>query len=145
MFPIGFPTVMAFLGSILGARRGDFNFFVIAALVALLFVPGASHAALPPQSCEAVLFWLQNESAATVPVAASRAHSLLSISHQKVETAPQISAETQFSAATSHCGQFSAFPHHEVTTQPQIAPATLTLERHIAARLSGVRTNRRLI
>ncbi|MBW3637844.1 MAG: hypothetical protein KY445_15475 [Armatimonadetes bacterium] len=135
---------MAFLGSILRARRGDFNLFLIAALVALLVVPGASQAALPPQSCEAVLFWLQSETA-SVPAPVSRSSSLLSISHQKTETAPQILAETQFSAATFHCGQWSALPAHSVKTEAQIAPATLTLERHVAARLSGVRTNRRLI
>jgi hypothetical protein len=100
---------MALFGSILRSARGDFNFFLIAALVALLLVPGASQAAIPSQSCEAVLFWLQSESAATVPTSASRAGSLLSISHQKAETAPQIRAETHFSAATSHCGQWSAF------------------------------------
>jgi hypothetical protein len=134
---------MALFGSILRARRGHFNFFVIAALVALMFVPGASHAAIPPQSCEAVLFWLHSESAATIPTPVSRPHSLLSISHQNAESAPQTLAETQFSVATSHCGQFSAFP--TVTSHDQIAPATLSLERHVAARLSGVRTNRRLI
>ena len=135
---------MAFLGSILRARRGDFNLFLIAALVALLLVPGASHAAIPPQGCEAVLFWLQSESAATIPTAVSRPSSLLSISHQSAEVAPQIPAETHFSAATHHCGQRLAFLSPEVTTQPQIAPATPVLERHIAAHLSGVRTNRRL-
>ncbi|HEX9995936.1 MAG TPA: hypothetical protein VGB45_02240 [Abditibacterium sp.] len=136
---------MAFFGSILGAKRGDFNLFLIAALVALLVIPGASHAAMPPQSYEAVLFWLQSETAAPVQAPTSSASRLLSISHQKAENPPQFFAETQFSAATAHCGLFRAqvFPPEHI--EAHITPATPVFERHAMARLSGVRTNRRLI
>jgi hypothetical protein len=136
---------MAFLGSILRARRGDFNLFLIAALVALLVIPGASHAVLPPQGCEAVLFWLQNETATVAAAPISKASSLLSISHQNAEEQYQTSVEEQFSVATFHCGQFSTIPLSRLTTEPQIAPRALPLERHVVAHLSGVRTNRRLI
>jgi hypothetical protein len=136
---------MAFFGSMLRARRGDFNLFLIAALVALLVMPGASHAVLPPQSCEAVLYWLHSESTAAVPATVSSATSLLSISNQKAQAPHAIHVEVQLSAATFHCGQFSALPFSLPSSEPHAAPRTLTLERHIAARLSGVRTNRRLI
>jgi hypothetical protein len=135
---------MAFLGTILRARRGEFNLFLIAALVALLVMPGASHAVLPPQGCEAVLFWLQNETATVAAAPISKASALLSISHQNAEKQYQSSVENQLSAATFHCGQFSTIPTSRLESQPQ-APQTLTLERHAVAHLSGVRTNRRLI
>ena len=134
---------MAFLGSILRARRGDFNLFLIAALVALLVVPGATHATLPPQGCEAVLFWLQSETAATVEVPVVRATSLVAISHQQAETPAPLQTEL-LSVASAHCGQFQATVSSP-SIEPQLVPATPTLERHAVARLSGVRTNRRLI
>jgi hypothetical protein len=136
---------MAFLGSILRVRRGDFNVFLIAALVALLVMPGASHVVLPAQGCEAVLFWLQSESSVVASTPVSKATSLLSISHQRVEEAHQASVDNQLSAATFHCGQFSTLSSLSLKSEPQPAPHTLTLERHVVAHLSGVRTNRRLI
>ncbi len=136
---------MAFLGSILRSRRGDFNLFLIAALVALLVVPGASHAAIAPQSAEAVLLWLQSESSATSNAAPlAKSSELLSISHRIAETSPQKSAEIQLSAATFHCGQHLASPAPENTLRPEIPTIAPTLERHAVAHLSGVRTNRRL-
>ncbi len=136
---------MAFLGSILRSRRGDFNLFLIAALVALLVVPGASHAAIAPQNAEAVLLWLQSESAAA-PCAAplAKKSELLSISHRNAAKTPQKSAEIQVSSATFHCGQHLAFPAPENTTRQVIPTTAPILERHVVARLSGVRTNRRL-
>ena len=135
---------MAFFGSILSAKRGDFNFFLIAALVALLVVPGVSHAAMPPQSYEAVLYWLHSETVAPAQIPSSSGAQLLSISHQKAETESQILAQTQFSAATAHCGLFRAkSPQKRI--KAHITPATPAFERHAMARLSGVRTNRRLI
>ncbi len=141
---------MAFFGLILRSRRGDFNLFLIAALVALLVLPGASHAAIAPQSAEAVLLWLQSEVAsgeiAAPPLTAlGSSGALLSLAHQSAEPAPQTRAVTQLSAATFHCGQWSAFPRLETKTEAQIAPVMPTLERHAVARLAGVRTNRRLI
>lgn len=136
---------MAFLGSILRSRCGDFNLFLIAALVALLVLPGASHAAIPPQSAEAVLLWLHSESiAAEVTAPLAKSSELLAFSHQKAEKTPQTPAETQFSAATSHCGQYREFPTLQLNLERRIAPITLELERHALAHLSGVRTNRRL-
>jgi len=136
---------MAFFGSILRSRRGDFNLFLIAALVALLVAPGASHAAIAPQSAEAVLLWLQSESAAA-PCAAplSQAGELLLISHRKAEKTPQKSTQIQVSSATFHCGQHLTFPASENTLRQEIPTIAPTLERHVVAHLSGVRTNRRL-
>lgn len=137
---------MAFFGPLWRARRGDFPLFLVAALVALLLVPGAAGVApLPPQSCAAVLFWLQSD-AVSVSAPLAPTSSLLAHSHQNAEpNAPQISAQTHLSAATNHCGQWSALALESSSPQPQSAPATPTLERHVVARLSGVRTNRRLI
>jgi hypothetical protein len=137
---------MALLGTIFRARRGDFNIFLIAALVALLVVPGAAHSApLPPQSYEAVLFWLQAETAATLPTPVAPQSSLLSISHQKAEPQPSVSSATYYSIATNHCGQFAVnLPSSSLSHTP-LVPVALELERHVVARLSGIRTNRRLI
>ncbi|PQV64285.1 hypothetical protein B1R32_106131 [Abditibacterium utsteinense] len=141
---------MAFLGSILRSRRGDFNLFLIAALVALLVLPGASGAVIAPQGAEAVLFWLQSEVASAdvaTPLSESLRGSstLLAISHQQAESAPQHRAEIQLSAATFHCGQYLALIPQKIQVETPIAFATPLLERHVLARLSGVRTNRRLI
>ena len=137
---------MAFLGSILRSRRGDFNLFLIAALVALLVVPGASGAAIAPQSAEAVLLWLHSESVAVETLAAPAPTSaLLSISHQKSDTATKNESEIQLSAATFHCGQHLAPIPQKTKSEFRIAPATPVLERHALAHLSGIRTNRRLI
>jgi hypothetical protein len=137
---------MALLGTILRARRGDFNLFLIAALVALLVVPGAAHAApLPPQSYEAVLFWLQAETSVSLPVPSAVPVSLLSISHQKAEKQPQTSQATYYSLATSHCGQHTVAPPSLSLAHIPLAPVPLKLERHVVAHLSGIRTNRRLI
>ncbi|RYG63464.1 hypothetical protein EON80_21195 [bacterium] len=136
---------MAFLGTIFRARRGDFNMFLIAALVALLVVPSVTHAVMPPQSCEAVLLWLQNETSAVVATPVASPTALLAISHQKAESPQQASVENYYSVATFHCGQFSIPLSSTPTVEPHIAPVSLPLERHVVARLSGVRTNRRLI
>lgn len=136
---------MAFLGSLLRSRRGDFNLLLIAALVALLVMPGASHAAIAPQSAAAVLLWLQSESAVIPSVApATKASELLALSHQNPEKSPQSTAETQFSGATLHCGQHLALLAPENTTRHENPTAAPNLERHAVAHLSGVRTNRRL-
>jgi hypothetical protein len=142
-FSSSFP--MAFLGSILRAKRGDFNLFLIAALVALLIVPGAASVALPPQSCQAMLFWLHSETAAVTETPTARTSSLLSFSHQKADSnAPGQHLDPLLSAATSHCGQFSRLSLRPPLSEPRLAPAPLPLERHAVAHLSGVRTNRRL-
>lgn len=137
---------MALLNTILRARRGDFNLFLIAALVALLVVPGAAHAApLPPQSYEAVLFWLQAETSATLPVTVATPSSLLSLSHQKAQAQHQAPTATHYSVVTFHCGQHRVTPPSLSLNTAPIAPVTLELERHAVAHLSGIRTNRRLI
>lgn len=137
---------MALLGTLLRARRGDFNLFLIAALVALLVVPGAAHAApLPPQGYEAVLFWLQAETSVTLPTPAVASASLLSISHQKAESQPATSTATHYSVATFHCGQFAVVPPNPTASYAPASPTPLALERHVVAKMSGIRTNRRLI
>ncbi len=135
---------MAFLGSLLRTRRGEFQWILLAAMLALLVMPGATHAAIAPQSAEAVLLWLQTDAALPGAAPIAKTSELLSLSHQKAEIAPQIAAEIQLSAATSHCGQHLTLFPSENTPRHQSAPATPTLERHAAAHLSGVRTNRRL-
>ncbi len=136
---------MALFGSILRARRGDFHLLLIAALVALLIVPGASHAAIAPQNAQAVLLWLQSEGVAPATAPLAKASELLAISRQKAEKTPQKSAEMQVSSATFHCGQHLAPPAPENTTRHELPFIAPRLERHAVAHLSGVRTNRRLI
>lgn len=136
---------MAFLSSILRARRGDLNLFLIAALVAMLVVPGASHAVLPPQSCEAVLFWLQSESSAVATSPVAKASMLVAIAHQRAEEPSQVVSDHLLLTATSHCGQLSELLAPPSLSEPQLVPVTTELDRHVVAHLSGVRTNRRLI
>ncbi len=137
---------MAFFGTILRTRRGDFNFLLIAALVALFVLPGASGAAIAPQNAEAMFLWLHSESASVETLAPHAAGSaLLSISHQKTESASETQAEIQLSTATAHCGQWSALQPQKTAISSPIALVAAPLERHAMALLSGVRTNRRLI
>lgn len=136
---------MALLGSLLHFRRGECSLMLVAALVALLMMPGASHAAIEPQNAQAVWLWLQSETAAPIgPNSLAKPSQLLAQSHQTPDLSPQNVAETLLSTATSHCGQHLTRCASENTTRTENSTAAPPIERHAVAYLSGVRTNRRL-
>lgn len=139
---------MHLLGNLVRLRRGDMNWFILAALVALLVLPGAGHAAtlaapLPPQSCEAILLWLQTESAVqAMPARFGTESHLLALTHRIPERAPQPSAVTLAVASESPAVPVSPLAATRLH-DPLSRPLTL-LEYHEAGHRTGIRTNRRL-
>ena len=126
-------------------RRGEMNLVLLAVFVALLVLPAAGHAAaLPPQSCEAVLLWLQSDGGMVTPVASRAGSSLLSLTHRQPERAsdsPRDCSGTPTAGSLSFLGTVS---HPECAGKMAVPAAANLLSSHEVAHLSGVRTNRRL-
>jgi hypothetical protein len=138
---------MPLLGNFVRLRRGDMNWFILAALVALLVLPGAGHAAtmaapLPPQSCEAILLWLQTESAVQVmPARFGTESHLLALTHRIPERAPQ---RTLTFAPAPEGPAVPVSPLAAPRLHDPLSRPLLLLEYHEAGHRTGIRTNRRL-
>ena len=147
----GAPNDMQLFQTLARLRRGEMNLLLLAALVLLLVLPGAGHAAaLPPQSCEAVLLWLQSDPG-LAPAGRQRVNASLSLGHR----AP-VPAQRQVRSRAVHAMDVTpGFVTTRAATLPVRCavpfPATLAvpaaanpMTSHEVARLSGIRTNRRL-
>ena len=126
-------------------RRGEMNFVLLAVFVALLILPAAGHAApLPPQSCEAVLLWLQSDAGLATPARSRCGGSLLSLTHREPERVRENWLDGAATATQNPSSwQFQA-PCPGSTGALAVPAAANLMSSHEVAQLNGVRTNRRL-
>lgn len=140
---------MEFLRTLARVRRGEINFLLLAALVAVLVLPcGGQAVAMPRESYEAVLIWLRSETALSTPLVQRTRSLVASLTwHEQGIQLPAVHLVQAHGPAAALTREHGYAATHLTVAMPahSVPCAANTLTLPAVAHLNGVRTNRRLI
>lgn len=138
---------MNLLRTLARVHRGEINILILAALMAVLVLPlGGQAVAMPRESYEAVLIWIQSETALKSPLPRHTSRQWFGF-HRDGVTLPDLggqSAASSFTSAALTTFQPPAAPSVLPALAGRMPAAANPLSLPVVAHLNGVRTNRRL-